>query len=123
MSIKIKDPAAFAEACKRPDELRRDAMERIVGAWRTCETAFVRELPPEVSQRSRQRAVDDTLDLQAQERATIQRALDRFRGNRREAAEALNIRALFIDVLSIRAEEIDLFRGSITQFCLHDLAW
>ncbi|HJR60459.1 MAG TPA: sigma-54-dependent Fis family transcriptional regulator [Vicinamibacterales bacterium] len=51
----------------------------------------IRELPPEVSQKSRQRAVDDTLDLQAQERATIQRALDRFRGNRREAAEALKI--------------------------------
>jgi DNA-binding NtrC family response regulator len=51
----------------------------------------VRELPPEVSQKTRQRAADDTLDLQAQERATIQRALDRFRGNRREAAEALKI--------------------------------
>jgi DNA-binding NtrC family response regulator len=51
----------------------------------------IRELPPEVSQRGRQRAGDDTLDLQAQERATIQRALDRFRGNRREAAQALNI--------------------------------
>jgi DNA-binding NtrC family response regulator len=51
----------------------------------------VRELPPEVSQKSHQRPTDDTLDLHAQERATIQRALDRFHGNRREAAEALKI--------------------------------
>ena len=51
----------------------------------------VRELPAEVWQKTRQRAADDTLDLHAQERATIQRALDRFRGNRREAAEALKI--------------------------------
>jgi len=51
----------------------------------------VRELPPEISQKTRQRAADDTLDLHVQERATIQRALERFRGNRREAAEALKI--------------------------------
>ena len=36
-------------------------------------------------------APDDSLDLQAQERAMIERALERFRGNRREAAEALKI--------------------------------
>ena len=51
----------------------------------------LRELPPEVSQKARQRATDDSLDLQAQERAMIERALERFRGNRREAAEALKI--------------------------------
>jgi two-component system response regulator HydG len=51
----------------------------------------VRELPPEVSQKARPKSVDDSLDLKAQERALIERALDRYRGNRKEAAEALNI--------------------------------
>jgi DNA-binding NtrC family response regulator len=51
----------------------------------------VRELPPEVSQKRGQRAADDSLDLQALERATIERALERFRGSRRDAAEALKI--------------------------------
>jgi DNA-binding NtrC family response regulator len=51
----------------------------------------VRELPPEVSQKTRHRAGDDTLDLQEQERVMIERALDRFGGNRRKAAEALKI--------------------------------
>jgi DNA-binding NtrC family response regulator len=51
----------------------------------------MRELPPEVSQKTRQRAPDDSFNLQEQERATIERALDRFRGNRKEAAEALKI--------------------------------
>jgi DNA-binding NtrC family response regulator len=52
----------------------------------------VRELPPEVSQKASHRAPGaDSFDLQAQERATIERALERFRGNRKEAAEALNI--------------------------------
>jgi DNA-binding NtrC family response regulator len=51
----------------------------------------VRELPPEVSQKPRLRASDDGFDLQAQERALIERALQRFRGNRRQAAEALKI--------------------------------
>jgi two-component system response regulator AtoC len=51
----------------------------------------LRELPPEISQKSRQRTPGDSLDLQALERATIERALERFRGNRREAAEALKI--------------------------------
>jgi len=51
----------------------------------------LRELPPEVSQKSRQRNTGDSLDLQALERATIERALERFGGNRREAAEALKI--------------------------------
>jgi len=51
----------------------------------------VRELPPEVSQKVRQGTRDDSLDLQALERATIERALERFRGSRRDAAEALKI--------------------------------
>jgi DNA-binding NtrC family response regulator/predicted hydrocarbon binding protein len=50
-----------------------------------------RDLPPEVTQKSRPRGGDDTLDLQAQERASIERALERFGGNRKKAAEALNI--------------------------------
>jgi DNA-binding NtrC family response regulator len=43
----------------------------------------VRELPPEVSQKTRARVADDSLDLHAQERIIIERALERFRGNRR----------------------------------------
>ena len=54
-------------------------------------TIRVRDLPPEVTQKSRARAGDDTLDLQAQERVSIGRALERFGGNRKKAAEALNI--------------------------------
>ena len=50
-----------------------------------------RDLPPEVTQKSRPRAGDDTLNLQAQERLSIERALERFGGNRKKAAEALNI--------------------------------
>ncbi len=51
-----------------------------------------RELPPEVSQQTGRGAPgDDSFDLQAQERATIERALKRFGANRKEAAEALNI--------------------------------
>jgi DNA-binding NtrC family response regulator len=51
----------------------------------------VRELPPEVTQKSRTRSGDDTLDLQEQERVMIERALERFQGNRKKAAEALKI--------------------------------
>ena len=54
-------------------------------------TIRLRDLPPEVTQKSRGRAGDDTLDLQAQERAAIERALERFGGNRKKAAAALNI--------------------------------
>ena len=50
----------------------------------------VRDLPPEITQQSRGRG-GDTLDLQEQERVMIERALERFGGNRRKAAEALNI--------------------------------
>ncbi|HXW07123.1 MAG TPA: sigma-54-dependent Fis family transcriptional regulator [Vicinamibacterales bacterium] len=51
----------------------------------------VRELPPEVTQKTRRRPGDDTLDLQEQERVMIERALEKFGGNRRRAAEALKI--------------------------------
>jgi DNA-binding NtrC family response regulator len=67
------------------------AIERAVIVARGA-SIRVRELPPEVSQKARQRASDnESFDLQAQERATIERALERFRGNRKEAAEALKI--------------------------------
>jgi DNA-binding NtrC family response regulator len=67
------------------------AIERAVIVARGA-SIRVRELPPEVSQKTRQHASDDdSLDLQAQERATIERALERFRGNRKEAAGALKI--------------------------------
>jgi DNA-binding NtrC family response regulator len=51
----------------------------------------LRDLPPEVTQKSRRRPGDETLDLQKQERTSIERALEKFGGNRRKAAEALNI--------------------------------
>jgi two-component system response regulator HydG len=51
----------------------------------------VRDLPPEVTHKTRHRRRDDTLDLHEQERASIERALERFGGNRRQAAEALKI--------------------------------
>ena len=50
----------------------------------------VRDLPPEVARKPRPRA-DETLDLHEQERLSIERALERFGGNRREAAAALKI--------------------------------
>jgi DNA-binding NtrC family response regulator len=55
------------------------------------ETIRPRDLPPEISQKALQPVPDDSLDLHEQERAMIARALERFRGNRREAAEALKI--------------------------------
>jgi DNA-binding NtrC family response regulator len=51
----------------------------------------MRDLPPEVTQKSRIRSGDDELDLQQQEQVMIERALERFSGNRRRAAEALKI--------------------------------
>jgi DNA-binding NtrC family response regulator len=51
----------------------------------------VRDLPAEVTQKPRSRSGDDTLDLQQQEQVMIERALERFGGNRRKAAEALKI--------------------------------
>ena len=66
------------------------AIERAVIVARGA-SLRLRELPPEISQKARPLATDDSLDLQAQENALIERALERFRGNRREAAEALKI--------------------------------
>jgi DNA-binding NtrC family response regulator len=66
------------------------AIERAVIVARGT-SVKVRELPPEVSQRTRPRPTDDSLDLQAHERAMIARALQRFNGNRRQAADALKI--------------------------------
>jgi DNA-binding NtrC family response regulator len=66
------------------------AIERAVIVARGT-SVKVRELPPEVSQKPRRGATDDSLDLQAQERTMIERALERFRGNRRQAADALKI--------------------------------
>ena len=66
------------------------AIERAVILANTA-SLRVRDLPPEVTQKSRARAGDDTLDLQEQERKSIERALERFGGNRRRAAEALHI--------------------------------
>jgi DNA-binding NtrC family response regulator len=54
-------------------------------------TIKVRDLPPEVTEKRRRPVRSDSLDLQDQERAMIERALDRFDGNRRRAAEALKI--------------------------------
>ncbi len=51
----------------------------------------VKDLPPEVTRKTRRQSGDDTLDLHEQERIMIERALERFRGNRRQAAEALKI--------------------------------
>ena len=66
------------------------AIERAVIVARG-ETIRPRELPPEISQTARRRIADDSLDLREQERAMIERALERFRGNRKEAADALKI--------------------------------
>jgi transcriptional regulator with PAS, ATPase and Fis domain len=54
----------------------------------------VRELPPEVSQKPVHSPSDSGFDLHAQEKATIERALERFHGNRRETAGALKISAV-----------------------------
>lgn len=66
------------------------AVERAVILANTA-SVRLRDLPPEVTDASRARAGDDTLDLQAQERSSIERALQRFAGNRRQAAAALKI--------------------------------
>jgi transcriptional regulator with PAS, ATPase and Fis domain len=66
------------------------AVERAVILANTA-SIRLRDLPPEIAQAPARRGGDDTLDLQAQERRSIERALDRFGGNRRRAAAALNI--------------------------------
>ena len=54
-------------------------------------TIQVRELPPEVIRKPTRGTGDDTLNLEEQERVMIERALQRFSGNRRQAAAALKI--------------------------------
>jgi transcriptional regulator with PAS, ATPase and Fis domain len=54
-------------------------------------TVSVRELPPELRSKPAEAPPGDTLDLARNERSVIERALRRFRGNRRRAAKALNI--------------------------------
>jgi DNA-binding NtrC family response regulator len=66
------------------------AIERAVIVARG-ETIRPRELPPEILQTRQQHASTDSFDLHEQERLTIERALQHFRGNRQEAADALKI--------------------------------
>jgi DNA-binding NtrC family response regulator len=66
------------------------AIERAVIVARGA-SIRLRELPPEILQKSHQSQNDGSLDLNAQERIMIERALERFRGSRKEAAEALKI--------------------------------
>jgi DNA-binding NtrC family response regulator len=54
-------------------------------------TITVRELPPEISERRRTTTTGEALSLQAHERELIERALERYGGNRRRAADALKI--------------------------------
>jgi DNA-binding NtrC family response regulator len=51
----------------------------------------LRELPPELWQKTPAQAAGSTLDLHEHEREVIERALRRFHGSRRETADALNI--------------------------------
>jgi transcriptional regulator with PAS, ATPase and Fis domain len=51
----------------------------------------VRELPPELRLPAQAGAPSDSLDLEQHERSVIERALERFGGNRQRAAKALNI--------------------------------
>jgi DNA-binding NtrC family response regulator len=67
------------------------AIERAVIVARG-DTIRPRELPPEITQKARpHESSNNSLDLQEQERVTIERALERFRGNRKDAAAALKI--------------------------------
>jgi DNA-binding NtrC family response regulator len=50
-----------------------------------------RDLPAEVTRKPRAGSGGDTLDLHEQEQVMIERALKRFHGNRRQAADALKI--------------------------------
>jgi DNA-binding NtrC family response regulator len=66
------------------------AIERAVILARGA-TVTVRELPPELSESRSRTQLGDTLDLKEQEQRLIGKALERFNGNRKKAAEALNI--------------------------------
>jgi DNA-binding NtrC family response regulator len=50
-----------------------------------------RDLPPEMMDQHTAHALGDSLDIAAHERELIRRALERFKGNRQDAARALNI--------------------------------
>jgi transcriptional regulator with PAS, ATPase and Fis domain len=63
------------------------AIERAVIVARGT-SVRVRELPPEMCAGDH---ADNTLDIQVQKRAMIERALEQFRGNRHDAAAALEI--------------------------------
>jgi len=54
-------------------------------------TITLRELPPDVTQKKKGAPLGDPLNIRSQERELIRRALERFKGNRKRAAEALNI--------------------------------
>src|SRR5688572_30898527 len=66
------------------------AMERAVILARGA-TVTVRELPPEIVQGRAGLRETETLDLKETEQRLIRQALDKFKGNRKRAAEALNI--------------------------------
>lgn len=55
------------------------------------QTVTVRELPPELRSAPAGSLPADSLDIEQHERSLIERALRRYRGNRRRAAKALNI--------------------------------
>jgi DNA-binding NtrC family response regulator len=67
-----------------------NALERAVILARGT-TITVRDLPSEMTEGRSVLRVTDTLDLKQNEQRLIRQALDRFKGNRRRAAEALNI--------------------------------
>ena len=54
-------------------------------------TVTIRELPPEIVQGRAGIRTTDTLDLKKNEQVLIRQALEKFKGNRKRAAEALNI--------------------------------
>ena len=54
-------------------------------------TITLRELPPEVTQKKKSAPLGDPLNIRSQERELIRKALERFKGNRKRAAAALNI--------------------------------
>jgi two-component system response regulator HydG len=66
------------------------AIERAVILARGA-TITARELPPELSESRARAQLGDTLDVKEHERRLIGKALERFHGNRKQAAEALNI--------------------------------
>ena len=88
------------------------AIERAVIVARGT-SVEARDLPPEVFQKPDHGDTEDSLDLQAQERAMIARALERFRGNRRQAADALKISTvtLWRKMKQVRARRVVLVIG------------